>query len=119
MDTGVTPAATFGIITTPSDAKSFTISPSNLNERLPRGECSFLLRAPEPPPIMVRELRPVTVMRRGEYRECAQSPETQLICPGPRADRFKILGSYFFCCGRGSDAGGTMFFIRRYTTMLP
>ena len=26
---------------------------------------------------------------------------------------------YFFCCGRGSEAGGTIFFIRKYTTMLP
>jgi len=29
------------------------------------------------------------------------------------------LRRYFFCCGRGSDAGGTIFFIRKYTTMLP
>jgi hypothetical protein len=29
------------------------------------------------------------------------------------------LSRYFFCCGRGSEAGGTIFFIRKYTTMLP
>lgn len=32
---------------------------------------------------------------------------------------FVFFHYYFFCWGRGSEAGGTMFFIRRYTTMLP
>lgn len=35
-------------------------------------------------------------------------------CTRYRADSYgEVTDPYFFCCGRGSDAGGTMFFIRR------
>jgi hypothetical protein len=36
-----------------------------------------------------------------------------------KLERHTPLSCYFFCCGRGSEAGGTIFFIRKYTTILP
>jgi hypothetical protein len=68
-------------------------------------KCSWL---PEPTWVLMI----LTPIDAGGMGEVYRAKDTKLGCDTP-------LSRYFFCCGRGSEAGGTIFFIRKYTTILP